>query len=91
MERWKLAKICGDLLKVLTELDIKTDDWRNLEMYSEFERRKSRGEKISYIVEILAEHYGVSVRQVYRTVKRLGVDDGFPYAESSETVDAPRE
>ena len=74
MERWKLAKICGDLLKVLTELGIKTDDWKNLEMYSEFERRKSRGEKISYIVEVLADSYGMSVRQVYRTVKRLGVD-----------------
>lgn len=74
MERWKFAKICGEFLKVLTELGIKADDWQNFEMYAEYARRKKRGEKISYIVEVLAERYGVSVRQVYRTVKRMDAD-----------------
>ena len=57
---------------MLIRLDIKQDDIRYIDLYSEFEEMKNRGEKTTYAVLYLANKYSVCERKVYDVIKRFG-------------------
>lgn len=67
----ELIKISKDILKALSQNDIKTTDVKHLKLYSEYETMIAKRLKVTYIVEHLSEEYGVSVAQVYRIIKRF--------------------
>lgn len=67
----ELVKISREVLKTLSENDIKISDVKHIELYAEYERMLSMRLKVTYIVEHLSERYGISVAQIYRIISRF--------------------
>lgn len=50
------------------------EDIQYIELYNDYNRLLDEGEKVSYIVAVLAERYNVCERKVYTLIKRLQSD-----------------
>ena len=50
------------------------EDVQYIELYNDYNRLLDEGEKVSYIVAVLAERYKVCERKVYTLIKRLQSD-----------------
>lgn len=50
------------------------EDVQYIELYNDYNRLLDEGEKVSYIVAVLAERYNVCERKVYTFIKRLQSD-----------------
>ena len=64
-------KINRKSLELMSDLDLKINDCRYLNLYDDYISMRSRGEKISYIIAHLAERYQTSESSVKRLVKRM--------------------
>lgn len=53
-------------------MGIRPDDVQYIELYNEYNKLQTNGEKVSYIVATLSLRYGISERKVYDLIKRLG-------------------
>lgn len=78
MIAFELLNINRGLLSCMKEAGLRLDDVGYVDMYSDFVRMKAEGDKVSYIVAVLADRYCVSERTVYQYVKRLGADCSLP-------------
>ena len=74
MTIYELLKFIGEPLERLTNAGIKTGDYKYIALYEDYREAIKTGEKVGYIVAVLAERYGVSERTVYDVVKRFGKD-----------------
>lgn len=70
----EILKLNRELLKICRDMGIRTNDVQYIELYNEYNRLLANGEKVSYIVAVLAERYDVSERKVYALIKRLRTD-----------------
>lgn len=70
----EILKLNRELLNVCRDVGIKPDDVRYIGLYNDYSRLLGNGEKVSYIVAVLAERYGISERKVYMLIKRLQAD-----------------
>lgn len=73
----EMAKIVGmgrEMLKVMSENDVRIDDWKHLQLYEEFCCMRGNGFKYRYVVEYLAKVYETSKASVERIVRRLRKD-----------------
>jgi hypothetical protein len=70
----ELLKIGGELLKTMSENDVKRDDWKYVKMYKEFMTMRGKGVKYSSAIQMLSEEYGTSKASVERAIRRLGKD-----------------
>ena len=70
----KLVKMSGELLKFLSENDVKRDDWRYIALYEQYTNMRSMGMKYRVTIEILSKEYNISRANVERIVKRLGAE-----------------
>lgn len=50
------------------------EDVQYIELYNDYNRLLDEGEKVSYIVAVLAERYNGCERKVYTLIKRLQSD-----------------
>lgn len=50
------------------------EDVQYIKLYNDYNRLLDEGEKVSYIVAVLAERYNVCERKVYTLIKRLQSD-----------------
>lgn len=50
------------------------EDVQYIELYNDYNRLLDEGEKVSYIVAVLAERYNVCERKVYTLIKRQQSD-----------------
>lgn len=71
MTLFEALKFNREPLEMLSKMGMKPDDARYIDLYSEFEAMKSRGEKTTYAVLHLAEKYAVSDRKVYDVIGRF--------------------
>lgn len=67
-----LLKIGCELLKLLSRYDVKIEDYRFVDLYFDYERRRRNREKYLATVTELAERYGISASTVERLIRRLG-------------------
>lgn len=74
MTIYEVLKFIGEPLERLTDAGIKTGDYKYIALYEDYRKALKTGEKVGYIVAVLAELYGVSERTVYDVVKRFGKD-----------------
>lgn len=74
MTVYEALKMCGGMIEKLEKSGVKPSDHKYIAMFEDYRRARKRGEKISYIVLCLAQRYGMSERNVYEVVKRLGTD-----------------
>lgn len=70
----EILKLNRELLKICRDVGIRLDDVQYIELYNDYNRLLAAGEKVSYIVAVLAERYAVSERKVYALIKRLQSD-----------------
>ncbi len=70
-----------DLLKLFREPyylfvanGIQLDDIRFIDMYDDYVKMHTDGEKVTYIVSLLAGKYTISERSVYKVLSRLEKD-----------------
>jgi hypothetical protein len=72
-----VVKFNENVINNMRMFGIRIDDARWVDMYSEYERKRKSGAKVSWIVAFLAEKYGVSVRKVYDEIRRMKTDCKF--------------
>lgn len=70
----EIMKLGRNLLEVLQDSCIKVSDTKYIDMYEEYERIVSSGEKSTYAVTFLSEKYNISERQVYYIIQRFSKD-----------------
>ena len=68
----EILKLGSNFLELLQKSCIRTGDVRYIGLYDEYARIVGSGGKSSYAATMLAEKYGISERQVYYIVKKLG-------------------
>lgn len=69
----EIIKISKGILELLAKYDIQITDIKYLGLFSDYEQMLANGEKTTYIVEVLAERYRLSVSSVYRILKRFKI------------------
>ena len=70
----EVLKFNRELIKRLKMAGIRLEDADYVDLYSDYAKLLDRGEKISYIVAVLADRYGICERKVYELVKRFRSD-----------------
>lgn len=66
-----LLKISSESMKVLSKFDIRIDDYKYLDLFSDYEAMAAGGYKTTCAVIILAERYSISEATVYRVIRKL--------------------
>lgn len=67
----EIVKINRELLKNLHAAGVRMEDEQFVDLYADYTTMHQRGEKVSYIVAVLADRYDISERTVYSLVKRF--------------------
>ena len=67
----KILEIGRDLLKFVSDNELRYDDYRFIGMYYEYEYRRTQHEKYDIIVSSLSGKYKVSESTVKRVIRRL--------------------
>lgn len=74
MKIFEILNFNRELLNRLHDYGVRMEDTRYIDLYQEYSRMLSDGEKVSYIVISLADKYKVSERKVYSLIKRFQMD-----------------
>ena len=71
MEVVELLKIGKELLKMMSENDVKRDDYKFVKMYQEYLNMRKRGVKYRAVIQMLSEEYHSSKATIERAIRRL--------------------
>lgn len=71
MQAIDLVRFCREMLKRLSECDIKTSDYMFVDMCDDYRLMAENGHKKEYIIAVLREKYGMSESTLRRVLKRL--------------------
>lgn len=74
MKVFELINFNREMLTKLRAAGVRLDDVRYVDLYADYTSMRRDECKVSYIVAVLAERYGVSERKVYSILKRFGSD-----------------
>ena len=72
MTVYEVLKFLGEPLERLTKAGIKSNDYKYIKLYEDYNKAHKTGEKVGYVVAALAECYHVSERTVYDVIRRFG-------------------
>ena len=70
----EILNLNKELLKIFRKVGIRLEDVQYIDLYNEYRELLSKGNKVSYIVAVLADRYGISERKVYSLIKRFQSD-----------------
>ena len=70
----EILNLNKDLLKTFQKVGIRLDDVQYIDLFNEYRKMVTDGEKVPYIVATLASKYDVSERKVYDLIKRFKTD-----------------
>lgn len=70
MTLFEILEFNRSMVGIMQEIGVKEDDYRYFPLYEEYRRMVSNGDKVTYIVAVLAERYHVSERKVYSLIRR---------------------
>ena len=70
----EIINLNKELLKIFRKVGIRLDDVQYIDLYNEYRELQGKGNKVSYIVAVLADRYGISERKVYSLIKRFQSD-----------------
>jgi thymidylate synthase ThyX len=71
MEAYKMLFLLRDLMKSMSELGIKMDDYKYIGLCQEYNELVSKGEKREYARAVLSRKYSVSESTVFRIITRM--------------------
>ncbi len=60
-----------ELLERLRRIGVRLEDTAYIDLYVDFNNMVGAGEKVSYVVAVLADRHGVCERTVYSLIKRF--------------------
>lgn len=60
-----------EIMNLLSNHDVKMDDFKYIEMFEDYDSMVREGNKISYIVSYLSDKYSLSEASVYRVLKKF--------------------
>ena len=66
-----LVKINKTGMELMSKIDLRTSDYKYLELYDTYLTMRGQSEKVSYIIAHLANLYHISESSVKRIVRRL--------------------
>lgn len=66
-------RIHKEMMNLLSNYNVKMDDFKYVEMFEDFDKMVKEGDKVSYIVACLAEEYDMCEASVYRVLKKFKV------------------
>lgn len=72
MTIYEALKFLSEPLERLEMAGVKPNDHKYVKLFENYQEARERGEKVGYIVAMLADRYGVSERTVYDVVRRFG-------------------
>lgn len=70
----EILNLNKELLKNFQKAGIRMDDVQYIDLFNEYRTLCAQGEKVSYIVAILATKYSVIERKVYDLIRRFKSD-----------------
>ncbi|MDY2833461.1 MAG: hypothetical protein SOU49_12095 [Sodaliphilus pleomorphus] len=68
----EVLKFNRELINKLRNAGIRLEDADYVNLYDDYAAMHAQGNKVSYIVAVLAQRYAVSERKVYSLLKRFG-------------------
>ena len=71
MKAVKLLIIGREMLKLMSNHDIKCTDYKHIGMCEEYIEMRKNGDKVDYILRYLSERYKLSESTIKRVIKRL--------------------
>lgn len=71
MKAVDFLRIASELLKRMSNVDLRLDDYKYIELYEEYMIMRGENEKVDYILYFLSNKYGLSESTIKRIVKRL--------------------
>lgn len=74
MRLYEILDFNHNMLRIMRQAGIREDDYRYYPLFVDYRRMRSRGDKVTYIVAVLAERYHVSERKVYGLLRRYKTD-----------------
>ena len=72
MKAIDLLKIGQVLLELLSKADIRTEDYKHIQLYEDYCQMRQEGHKYEYTISILSHRYKISESTVSRIVRKLG-------------------
>lgn len=70
----EILNLNKELLKKFQKAGIRMDDVQYIDLFNEYQALHIQGEKVTYIVAVLATKYDVSERKVYNLIHRFKSD-----------------
>lgn len=70
----EMVRFSKEMLERMSRNGIRTEDWKDVELFGEYERLTSSGEKSTWVVGHLSEKYGRSERTIHRIVRKFRGD-----------------
>lgn len=86
MKVYELLSFNRELIDKIYSAGIKVEDYKYVDLYTEYIYLKGQSEKVAYIVNYLSSKYGVSERQVYSIIGRMRQDITTAIPVQLETV-----
>lgn len=74
MTIYEVLKLNSGSLNILYEIGVNPEDYRYIEMYEEYVKLRTQGNKTTYIVAELSLKYNISERNIYSIIKRFKSD-----------------
>lgn len=71
MRAYEFVVTHKSVLEQMTQLQIKPNDVKYIELYKEYMRLNKEGHKKTYIIQYLSDEYNVDERTIYRVVNRF--------------------
>ena len=71
MKRLELLKLNAEMLKLLSHLGLRLEDFRFIDAYEEYLEMRERGDKVEIILSELAKKYHTSESTIKRAFRRL--------------------
>jgi hypothetical protein len=71
MEAYKMLFLIRDLVKSMSEVGVKMDDYKYIGLCQEYNELIAKGEKREYARAVLSKKFSVSESTVFRIISRL--------------------
>lgn len=71
MKIFEVLSFNRELLARLSAAGVRLGDYKYLDLYNDYKQMVAQGEKVTYVVTVMAERYSISERQVYKVIHRM--------------------
>ena len=71
MKAIEILLIGREMLKIMSEIGLRTNDYKYLPMYEEYVEMRRSNNKVDYILMFLSHKYKLSESTIKRVIKRL--------------------